>query len=1256
MKVRCPKCKTVHSVDEKSLTDESIVVKCASCETKFRVKKKKKGDAGKKEVPAQKKPEVSSDTPDSVFSDIDSEENNSSQNEEIGTINDMDDSLDLESHRYVSNSEDDEGSSSKVNLDDFKERDDIGSEKTEQIDLEDMNLSGEEEEGSSGDPLFEDDSLNDEKSSDYEENSSRDDDSEDDFLKDLFSDSPEDDSEDNSKDDLQQRLMRESADNAEKESEEDIFKDSPASGSGISMTEDAGGDNDDEKLYLKRSSSGEILGPFDREEFDRMVMKGEVESEDMISIDGKNWNMISDEGGVGSDRAEPSIDKKDTLDEFDPDAKTSINTKSTKSGLGVNSKDDIFSNSPSFDEDETRFSVDSTRKKIKHTYIPEEDTTSPSDSVSSKGSSGWLMVFVKLLVFMFVAGALAGGGYFAYTKYTAEKDSFFDQIRETVTGVSGTLIDVRESLEKDRLEDYMRSLGILKKHGKDEIIPVIAGLDAQVKYNMLYSYGKVVEPVDKIHGRISSVYEKNSDNIDVSKGMAWSYFFMEDYEKAAEVLAPFVEKEDPEIYYILGVATNRKGSIKDAEMFLKKALLNAGENNCKIPYELADINFKKGDYESALAYINRTTESNPRYFRAVIKKAEILLNGERKKQVALNFLKNVDKGVLNSAEDSLKARYYFILSSIYQSREQYKKAIKLVDKALEISGNSKRYLTHLADLYRDTRSYEKAVDVLGRVQKIDKTHAPAIVKRAEIFLTLKQLENVFLEISKLNEDEIKDPKLLLSIGKILKEIGENENAMNFFDRVIKENPSYTEAYLEKSLILIERGELDKVSEISGKIREVGEKSYVYHLIQGILSHKKGDFSDSEQWFNRAIKNKTENNPLLNYHFGRLLLDMEKYSAAVKQFSKASKRAPENFMYKQELALALEKSGQYREVIKLLSEESIEDYNRKDFYRSFEIMSDAYYYLGEYKKALSRIEKAMDVYSRSSHLYFKKARILYELNELARAEEAISTAVMLDMKNFNNYMMYAKILIKREDYKGAVDKINEAELIDPENKRLYLIKGMAFKEMSDYNKALAYFNKIDASSPLLKEAYSAIGKCHLELGNRKKAKNYMLKAYNRGSKDVFYDLARIYYEEGNIRKSGEFYRKNLKYNKNHAESLKRLGYINKESGNFDQSLYYFRRYLPIVQDPSEKKMIEEELRFLKNRVSRRKYSKIMDNVEDYTEEGVSKGTLKKAKQLYMKGKIMQKNDPEAAKQNFREVMKILPKENEYYKKAFKAFKE
>lgn len=1246
MKVRCPKCKTVHSVDEKSLTAESAVVKCASCKTKFRVKKKKKDEV----ADAGKKPEISPDTPDSIFSDIDSGEDDASEEEESGTINDMDDSLDIESHRYEDGSEGD--SSSKVNLDDFNEKNDIGNEKTEQINVEDINLSGmEEEEDSSDDPLFEDDSSFEEKSSDYKENSPGDDEEDDDFLKDLFSDSPEDDSKDASRDDVKQRLMRESAENAEKELEEDIFGGSSGSGSGISMAGEDKSDFEGDKLYLKRASSGEILGPFDSEEFDGMVMDGEVGAEDMVSSDGKNWHMISDD--AGADKAEPSIDKKDTLDEFNPDASTSINTKSN---LNVSSKDDIFSNSPSFDEDETRLSVDSTRKKIKHTHIPEDDVPSSSEIVSSKGGSGWFMVFVKLLVFMIIAGAFAGGGYFVYTKYTAKKDSFFDQIRETVTEVSGTLVDVRESLEKDRLEEYMRGLGILKKHGDDEIIPVIAGLDAQVKYNMLYSYGKIVEPVDEIHKRISSVYEKNTGNIDVAKGMAWSHFFMEEYEKTAEVLAPFVEKDDPEVYYILGIAASRDDNVKDAEMFLKKALLNASENNCKIPYELADINFKKGDYESALAYVNRTVESNSSYFRAIIKKAEILLKGDWEEKGAFNFLKNVDKGVLNSAEDNLKARYHFMLSTISQNRGQYKKAIKSANEALEISGNNKKYLTHLADLYKNIHSYEKAVDILGRVQKIDKTYAPAIVKRAEIFLILKELENVFLEISKLNEDEVDDPDLLLSMGKILKEIGENENALNLFDRVIKENPSYTEAYLEKSLILIDRGELDKVSEISGKIKNVGKKSYIYHLIQGILSHKKGDFADSEQWFNRAIKNKTEKNPLLNYHFGRLLLDMEKYNAAVKQFARASEKKPENFMYKQELALALEKSGRYREVIKLLSEEKIEDYNRKDFYRSFEIMSDAYYYLEEYKKALSRIEKAMDVYSKSSHLYFKKARILYELNDLGRAEESISTAVMLDMKNFNNYMMYAKILIKREDYKGAIDKINEAERIDPDNKRLYLIKGMAFKEMSDYNKALNYFNKIDASSPLLKEAYSAIGKCYLELGDIRKAKTHMLKAYNRGSKDVFYDLARIYYDEGNIQKAREFYRKNLKHNKTHAESLKRLAYINKEAKNFDQSLYYFRKYLPVVDDPSEIKMIEDELRFLKDKVSRRKYSKIMDNVEDYTEDGVSKDTLTKAKQLYMKGKIMQKNDTEAAKRNFRKVMKMLPRENDYYKKAFKAFKE
>lgn len=45
---------------------------------------------------------------------------------------------------------------------------------------------------------------------------------------------------------------------------------------------------------------------------------------------------------------------------------------------------------------------------------------------------------------------------------------------------------------------------------------------------------------------------------------------------------------------------------------------------------------------------------------------------------------------------------------------------------------------------------------------------------------------------------------------------------------------------------------------------------------------------------------------------------------------------------------------------------------------------------------------------------------------------------------------------------------------------------------------------------------------------------------------------------------------------------------------------------------------------------------------------------RAKELYLEGRALRQEDPETAKEKFQEIMRIVPKTSEYYKKAFKAF--
>ena len=988
-----------------------------------------------------------------------------------------------------------------------------------------------------------------------------------------------------------------------------------------------------QKIFFRNRKTGKVIGPVEESQVDQLMINGEISEDDDISYDGVNWN---------GDSGEPS--EKTDFEDIKMD--DNFGTVLFEEGTMIH-KDDDGGKEINIDDSTEGSQVD-------HVYIPEEFSESgakPKKKAKKRGRGNAVLFYVGTIVATIAILAIIGGGaYYFYTKRNNSAD-ILDNISEQIAVNTGTLADVREALDKDTPEDYMNSIGILKQYIKpDDSAPSAVGLDGQVKMNLLISYNKRVESSASIDEKITTAMKKTQGNADLVKAKALYLYEQKQYDEAAALLQPFTDKNDQEVFYILGLIASGKHDLEKAENFFNTGFIQGGGKSVKIMFALANMKFQNGDTQSAMAFINRIIAETPNYMKAYLLKSKILMNGDKLVE-ADKFLKGIDTNIVAKAEDSQKAEYYQALANIANRRGLMKEAIKYYEKAVEINQTDTNAITKIADFYVQISDSTKAMEYYDMALKIDAKYSAAIIGKTEIYVLLSQKEKIYLELAKLDLKTLTNPQLLARVAKIYSNIGDKAKALEFYDLAIKSDPSYIEPYIAKAqILLMDFNKVKDLDQILVVLEKLGKDRYPYHLIKAIIDHKNADYKSASEHFRLADEKNSVGDERVYFFYGEFLKDQQKYAEASEMLQRAYKADPENYDYMQSFIDSLEKEKKWKTVISMLESKT---FIEKRKYKSYASLANAYFHIKEYEKALSGINHALELSSQNTYIYYLKAKILYAMERYAEAEKEIDTAVVLDMKNFENYMLYARVLSKRGDYKGAVEKIEAAEKIDPQDQDLLLMKGVIYKNLDDYRNALKYFNRVTNKS-LKKEAYLEIGESYMQLGKRKEAMDYFKKAEKSGNRAAERQIAIMLYEDGKTDQAINYFKKVLRHDKNDIEAMRQLGYIYKEREELAKALSYFRLYLKKVTDYNEKKMIENEVYYIQQNLP---HGKTVNEADpDDLDKNNPAAINSRAKELYEEAKNMKDEDPEGAKALLQELLKTVPKNNEYYQKAFKALNQ
>ena len=1249
MKIVCSNCNTNYQIDDSKIPEKGLLVKCSVCQNKFRVfKDQNNSDDSAANDTFEENKNKAKEEMDSLFDSVPASNNKAAD--------DLDDILGTGGKNQENPEEESAGSDIEMASyhDEIAEHavqsDSKGVAFDKNSGVSDLNLandrfdedeflsddSGEAQDKPAGDDLFATDSKKNAEPSGEE---------------DLFADAPGS-SAGSDLDDLFSDAPKNSAPRDPKTTEEDLFggasdddlfSDIPDSGKkgendADDFLKELFGDSPSkpsseiQTIFFRNRKTGKVIGPVDESQVDQLMINGEISEDDDISYDGVNWNTESGDKAAKTEFEDVKID-----DDF--------GSVLFEEGTTIQPEENVA--------EEINVDDLAEESKVEHVYIPEEFNETSAGQTKAKlekntrrrrGGSPVLFYAGTIVATVAILAIIGGGAYYFYTKRNNSAD-ILDNISEQIAVNTGTLADVRESLDKDTPEDYMNSIGILKQYIKpDDSAPSAVGLDGQVKMNLLISYNKRIESSASINDKINSAMKNAQGNIDLVKAKALYLYEQKQYDEAAELVQPFTDKNDQEIFYILGLLASGKHDLEKAENFFNTGFIQGGGKSVKIMYALANMKYQNGDIQSAMAFLNRIISETPNYMKAYLLKSKILMNSDNKLEEADKFLKDINPNIIAKSEDFQKAEYYQSLATIANRRGLMKEAIKYYEKAVEINQTDTNAITKIADFYVQISDSTKAMEYYDMALKIDPKHSAAIIGKTEIYVLLSQKEKIYLELAKLDLKNLTNPQLLARVAKIYSNIGDKAKAVEFYDLSIKSDPSYIEPYIAKAqILLMDFNNLKDLEPILVVLEKLGKDRYPYHLIKAIIDHKNADYKSAAEHFRIANEKNSAGDVRVYFFYGEFLKDQQKYAEASKMLHRAYKIDPENYDYLQSYVNSLEKEKKWKTVISLLESKT---FLEKRKYKSYASLANSYFHIKQYEKALTSINHALELSSQNTYTYYLKAKILYAMGRYPESEKEIDTAVVLDMKNFDNYMLYARVLSKRGDYKGAVEKIEAAEKLDPNDQDLLLMKGVIYKNLDDYRNALKYFNKVTNKS-LKREAYLEIGESYLQLGKRKDALEYFKKAEKSGNRAALKQIANILYENGNTDQAITYFKKVLSHNKNDMDALRQLGYIYKERGENAKALSYFKLYLKKVTDHNERAMIQDDVYYLQQSLPQGK------QVKEAVIEEDTESLNEKIQDLYDEAKDLREDDPDEAKKLFIEVMKLAPKGSEYYKKASKA---
>ncbi len=342
-----------------------------------------------------------------------------------------------------------------------------------------------------------------------------------------------------------------------------------------------------------------------------------------------------------------------------------------------------------------------------------------------------------------------------------------------------------------------------------------------LKQKAITNYDKAIEALEKC---VEIDAEPNFLYLELGK----NYLEIKVFEKA-EANFKKVLQEKPDDRYVLELLYEvyfKEGKYRESAEVVEKLVVF----NSMFKEQLANLYYLEKRYDDALRVLDELNEElGADSYRKQLRKriAAKITNPD-------NQITRLEERIKKNPKEE---QNYLNLIYLYSKSNQKKKAFEVATTLLKKKPKSE--LVHLAlyKFYLDSNKTEEAIASMKIAVKSNKVDTESKYKIVNDFLqfinTNPQYESSLSEIMDLMQGGQQDAKVYTEFGHFYYKKGQKEQALNFYERGIKENANDFELLRRILLLQLDLGRFEKAESGSELALEMYPAQPIFYLVNGV---------------------------------------------------------------------------------------------------------------------------------------------------------------------------------------------------------------------------------------------------------------------------------------------------------------------------------------------------------------------------------------------------------------------------------------
>ena len=464
-------------------------------------------------------------------------------------------------------------------------------------------------------------------------------------------------------------------------------------------------------------------------------------------------------------------------------------------------------------------------------------------------------------------------------------------------------------------------------------------------YFAIRNYDKAINDFFKVIG-----FDENNSEAYFYRG--GTYFALKDYENAIHDYSKVIElkSNQPGAYYYRGRIYLIKKEYDKAINDLTKAI-EFGEHESISFYYRGQAYNEKEDYDKAIKDFTRVIELDDKDIYAYYFRGQAYHGKEDYDKAIEDFLKGINL-------DDKNYNGYFYRGKVYFAKGEYDKAIEDFSKVIELNDKNPSGYFYRGQAYDEKKEYDKAIEDFSKVIELDDKNHIGYFYRGKVYSAKGEYDKAIIDFSSAINI---DPQACYhcKLGSAYHNKGNYDKALKeYLNTINKNTDNCPDIFKIRADTFFRKKEYDKaINDLTTAI-DINENSCLYCERSNVY-YEKNDTSKAFEDIKIAIKLKPKCGNEIYSKRGYFYLELEEYSKAIKDFSKAQIKNPHEPRYYYLRGCALIKQKKY--------DTALEDFNKAIelsknnipiqyyFYRSV-----IYYNLKDLKKSLLDIFEATNL--------------------------------------------------------------------------------------------------------------------------------------------------------------------------------------------------------------------------------------------------------------------------------------------------------